>query len=209
MYTYIYIYKYNTNIYNVLLYIFINFFLIGIYLSFLQIDFFTAFLWLLECTVIFVFLLLLFFLNVKGYLFFTKSVIYTYIYIFIYMYFIFIIDFREQFYWNNINILYFFLIDNFFEGISNYISNDMIGFLITYYYLNSVEFLFVGFLLLVGSVVCIKFNQNKKNVSLQNYNNFLKVFNFFENFLSFCFLRKQNMIKQGNIKSSTKIFKKK
>ena len=54
------------NIYYILLYIFLSFFLFGVSLSILQLDLFTAFLWLIECSVIFVFLLLLFYLNVKG-----------------------------------------------------------------------------------------------------------------------------------------------
>ena len=66
---YIFFYK---NVYYTLLYTFINFFLMGLYLSIFQIELFTAFLWLVECSVLFVFLLLLFFLNIKA------NYIYTY-----------------------------------------------------------------------------------------------------------------------------------
>ena len=54
------------NIYYILLYVGLVFFLLGIYVSIFQLELFTAFLWLIECSVLFVFLLLLFFLNVKG-----------------------------------------------------------------------------------------------------------------------------------------------
>ena len=74
-YLYIYIYK---NIYYILLYVFINFFLCGVYLSIFQIELFTAFLWLVECSVIFVFLLLLFYLNIKGSYTYTFNQIYNY-----------------------------------------------------------------------------------------------------------------------------------
>jgi hypothetical protein len=43
------------------------FFAFGIYLSFSQLELFTGFLWLLELTIIFVFLLILFYINFKGY----------------------------------------------------------------------------------------------------------------------------------------------
>jgi hypothetical protein len=43
------------------------FFVFGVYLSFSQLEIFTGFLWLLELTIIFVFLLILFYINFKGY----------------------------------------------------------------------------------------------------------------------------------------------
>jgi hypothetical protein len=60
---YIFFYR---NVYYNLLYLFLNFFAVGIYLAVFQVGLFTAFLWLIECSVIFVMLLLFFFLNIKG-----------------------------------------------------------------------------------------------------------------------------------------------
>ena len=192
-----------------LLYVFINFFLLGIYLSVLQLDLFTAFLWLLECTIIFIFLLLLFFLNIKGY----TSVIYKNVFIlfytFIFLYLIVIDNYQEQAIWNSVNIFFYSLLDNFFESLYNSNNNDLFGFLISYYSLNGTELVIIGFLLLVGSVICVNFNKYSKNISLQNYNSFLKVFNFFEDFITFCFLRKQDLINQGFTKAALKIFFKK
>jgi len=206
-YVYIYIYK---NIYYILLYTFINFFLIGIYLAIFQIELFTAFLWLVECSVLFVFLLLLFYFNVKG--------SYSYSYNYIYSYLVLLLLF---FYYVSINIYYesntnfiidlsfYGIIDNYYESIFNPINNDLFGFSISYYLINGVEFIFIGFLLLIGSVICVNLYQMNKNIRTQNYNSFLTIFNFFTDFSSFLFLRKQNLTKQGNTKASLKIFKKK
>ncbi len=205
--TYVYIYTYN-NIYYTLLYTFLNFFLIGIYLAIFQIELFTAFLWLVECSVLFVFLLLLFYLNVTG--------VYNYVYVntYIYVWVLFVlfslllvVNYTDTD--NNYDLNFYGLIDNYYESIFNPITNDLFGFSISYYLLNSVEFLLVGFLLLLGSVVCVNLYQTNKNVRTQSYNNYLTVFNFFSDFSSFFFLRRQNVIKQGNTKASLKLFKKK
>ena len=124
-------------------------------------------------------------------------------------YFIFINNYQDQTIWNNVNIYFYSLIDNFYESLTNHNNNDLFGFLVSYYLLNSVELLIIGFLLLIGSVICINFNQNNKTIGLQNYNNFLKVFNFFKDFITFFFLRKQNFINQGFTTATLKVFKKK
>ena len=195
--------------YYTLLYIFINFFLLGVYLSTLQLDLFTAFLWLLECTVIFIFLLLLFFLNIKNYNNFFHKNVFFYLFSILLFYFIFISDYQDQTIWNNVSIYFYSLIDNFYESLINHNNNDLFGFLVSYYLLNSTELLIIGFLLLIGSVICINFNQNNKTIGLQNYNNFLKVFNFFKDFITFFFLRKQNFTNQGFTSPTLKVFKKK
>ncbi len=205
--TYVYIYTYN-NIYYTLLYTFINFFLIGIYLAVFQIEFFTAFLWLVECSVLFVFLLLLFYLNVSG----TYNYVYnnTFIYIWVLLFLFFVLlstSYTDSD--SNYDLNFYGLLDNYYESIFNPIMNDLFGFSISYYLTNSIEFLLVGFLLLLGSVLCVNLFQTNKNVRVQSYNNFLTVFNFFSDFSSFFFLRKQNITKQGNTKASLKLFKKK
>jgi hypothetical protein len=101
------------------------------------------------------------------------------------------------------------VLDNYYEAICNSVSNDLFGFSISYYFLNGVEFVLVGFLLLIGSVVCVNLYQFNKSIRAQSYNNYLTIFNFFSDFTSFFFLRRQNLIKQGNNKASLKVFKKK
>lgn len=108
-----------------------------------------------------------------------------------------------------IDIDFYGLLDNYYEALFNGVSNDLFGFSISYYFLNGVEFLFIGFLLLVGSVICVNLYSFNRNVRTQSLNNFLLLFNFFTDFTNFFFLRKQNLIKQGNNKASLKVFKKK
>ena len=110
---------------------------------------------------------------------------------------------------NDINIDFLGTFDNFYEAVHNNITNDLFGFSISYYTLNSVEFITVGLLLLFGSVVCVNLHQINKNIRTQNNHNSLSIFNFFLDFTSFFFLRRQNLVKQGNTKPSLKIFKKK
>lgn len=197
-----------SNIYYILLYTFINFFLIGVYLSIFQVEIFTAFLWLVECSVIFVFLLLLFYINVKG------NINYTYIntYIYVWLFLLFFIIILGNFYSDSdvdYDLNLYGLVENYYEALFNPITNDLFGFSISYYLLNGVEFVLVGFLLLLGSVVCVNLYQMNRNVRTQSYNNYLSVFSFFNDFTSFFFLRRQNLIKQGNTKPSLKLFKKK
>jgi uncharacterized membrane protein len=110
---------------------------------------------------------------------------------------------------SNFDLNYYGLLDNYYESVFNPITNDLFGFSISYYLINSIEFILIGFLLLLGSVVCVNLYQVNKNVRVQSYNNYLTVFNFFSDFSSFFFLRRQNLVKQGNTKSSLKLFKKK
>jgi len=207
--TYIYMYTYR-NIYYVLLYVFVNFFLMGVYLSIYQIELFSAFLWLVECSVIFVFLLLLFYINVKGIYTYTTTQNYVILLsLFFLLYAILLNPYSESDNSVLVDMCFYGLLDNYYEALYNTIPNDLFGFSISYYFLNAVEFLFIGFLLLVGSVVCVNLYSFNKNVRVQNLNNHLLLFNFFLDFTSFLFLRKQNPIKQGNNKASLKIFKKK
>ena len=203
---YMYIYNYNS-IYYTLLYLFILFFLFGISLSVFQLELFTAFLWLIECSVIFVFLLLLFYLNIKNIYIHTNKLFFNYFILFFYfLYFIVIVPNTSVL---QINLTLYFLLDNSYESIFNFLQNDLFVLFISYYVLNNIELIFIGFLLLVGSIVCVNLYSVNKNTRLQNYKSFFSVFNFFLDMCSFVFLRKQNTIKQGNIKSSLRIFLKK
>lgn len=185
-----------------------NFFAVGIYLAVFQVELFTAFLWLIECSVIFVMLLLFFFLNIKGNYSYVQNNNFTTT--FILLLFFYFATINQSFtFQNNLNIDFLGTFDNFYEAVYNPVMNDLFGFSISYYLLNSVEFIIVGLLLLFGSVVCVNLHQINKNVRSQsNYNSSL-AFNFFLDFTSFLFLRRQNLVKQGNTKASLKIFKKK
>lgn len=159
---------------------------------------------------LFVFLLLLFYFNVKGQYSYSYNSLHNYLTIIILFFFYINVNIYSEFSNNNIIDLSFYsLIDNFYETVFNPITNDLFGFSISYYMINGVEFIFIGFLLLIGSVICVNLYQMNKNIRVQNYNNFLTIFNFFSDFSNFLFFRKQNLTKQGNSKASLKIFKKK
>ena len=192
------------------MYTFINFFLVGVYLSIFQIELFSAFLWLVECSVLFVFLLLLFFLNIKGSYSYTTSLNYNFLFVVVLiLYFILLNQYSDSDSTSLIDISVYGMLDNYYESLFNGIGNDLFGFSLSYYFINGVEFIFIGFLLLIGSVICVSLFQMNKNIRAQSYNTYLSIFNFFIDFTSFFFLRKQNLIKQGNNKASLKIFKKK
>jgi hypothetical protein len=153
----------------VLLYTFVNFFLVGVYLSIFQIELFTAFLWLVECSVLFVFLLLLFYVNIKGVYTYTTTQSYTLFFsLFFLLYVILLNPFSESDSSILVETSFYGLVDNYYEALHNNVSNDLFGFSISYYFLNAVEFLFIGFLLLVGSVICVNLYSNfNRNVRTQ------------------------------------------
>jgi hypothetical protein len=101
------------------------------------------------------------------------------------------------------------LYDNFYDHLSVSILNDFFSFFKSYYYYNSIEFLLIGFLLLVGSLICVNLNFFSKFNKVLNYYDFFVVFDFFKDFSKFIFMRKQNLNDQLHTQPSTRIFKKK
>lgn len=204
-----FLFLYN-NIYFILLYTFANFFLAGIYLAIYQVELFSAILWLIECTVLFIFLLLLFYLNIKGLE--NYNGVHMYVNLIIIMYIVLSLFNSDITIVNNlsaVDLSYIGLIDNYYEAIYNYIMNDLFGFFLSYYLLNVVEFLLIGFILLLGSVVCVNLFQLNRTTGAQSTSNFFNIFKFFENYVDCIFLRKQNTTKQGNTKATFKVFKSK
>jgi len=206
----IYFYN-NDNIYYMLLYLFFYFFLLGVFLSYWQVEFFTGFLWLIELTILFVFLLILFFLNFKGTLnnvkkeidFFKKLNLF-FIFFFINIYYFYDSEFLI------INELNFSnLWEDYYECLKNFGMNDFKALLISYYYYNSVEFITLGIILFIGSVVCVNLFKVNKNDINNNINDFINIFDFFLNNISFVFLRKQNLTNQNLTLPSVRFLKKK
>lgn len=199
------------NIYYVLLYVFILFFIFGIYLALLQLEFFTGFLWVVECTVVFIFLIILFYTNFKGYIndfdskifFFNK---YIYFIIFFLINLMYFYDF-ENYIWEEFNVFLFY--DDFYESILNTNMNDFSVLLVSYYTVNCLELIITGLILLIGSVVCVNLHKINKNKRVESYNNFFSFFNFFKDSVNFIFTRKQNLHNQNLYTPSNKVFKKK
>lgn len=103
----------------------------------------------------------------------------------------------------------FFVNDDYYEALHNNKLNDLAPLKSSYYLINSLEFIFVGLLLLMGSLVCINLYKLKNNFKLSNYSDFLALFNIFDDFINLSFLRKQNLIDQNYILSAIKFFRKK
>jgi len=87
--------------------------------------------------------------------------------------------------------------------------NDFSVLFVSYYTVNSLEFLIIGVILLVGSVICVNLHKTNKNKRIESYGNFLTFFNFFKDSVNYIFTRRQNLHNQNIATPSTKIFKKK
>jgi hypothetical protein len=201
------------NYYYIIFYFFLETFYYGFFLSLYQLDFFVGFLWLTECLVVFVSILLLFYLNNSGNFnklnlsllrFFVLGSVCGIITLAVNL---IIYSENEVFlpFELNINDLW----DDYYESLNNTLMNDAIGLMISYYSVNSFEFLLLGFILLVGSLVVVNLNKLNKNVHYPKYNTFLEVFNFLKNWVNSFFVRKQNLTDQEMTYASTRVFGKK
>lgn len=201
---------FSNNVYYLLLYLFLELFYFGLFLALIQMELFTGFLWVLECTVIFIAVLLLFYLNYTGYEKKRKNLTQYYYYSLFFIIILFNYDYPSEFEnYIPIELNLYDLWDDFYESLYNPQMNDFMGLFLSYYYLNSFEFLLVGFLLLIGSVACVMLFKSNKINRVLNYDFFFKVFNFFIDFVDYLFIRKQNLMRQNNAIPATKIFKKK
>lgn len=202
------------NIYYVLLYLFIEIILFGIFISLYQMELFTGFLWVVEGSVIFIAMLLLFYLNVEGLIISINLKIYKFFFLTgIFFFFIFFFDsifFNSMEDLSNIYLLnYFDIYEDYYEALFNKNSNDFLVLFISYYSINNIEFISIGILLLVGSLVCVQLNKLQKNLKIESLNDYFNFYKFFTDTLDFFFLRKQNLVNQTNQPSTLRIFKKK
>lgn len=193
------------------MYLFIQIFFFGVYLAVANLEFFTGFLWVIEGTIIFIFLLLLLYVNFKGYInsydmnifFFNKSIYFITILLFS----IFFYNTCESYLTNNFIVSFFW--DDYYESIYNTNMNEFTQLLLSYYSFNSLGFVIIGLILLIGSVVCVNLFKVNKNYRLYTYNSFFAFFSFFTDIVNYNFIRKQNLNNQNMGVPSTKIFKKK
>ena len=201
----------NNNIYYTLFYMFVYFFLVGLFLSFFQLEFFTGFLWLIELTIIFVYLLLLFFLNFKGNIsnFKKENKFLLNVTPLLSVFFINLVFYKESELLIKDEFINILLWEDYYECLCNYNMNDFQSLLISYYYFNSVDFIIIGVILFFGSIACV--NLFKINRTDQNNNtyDFISTFDFFLNNISFVFLRKQNLTNQNLTIPGIRFIKKK
>lgn len=185
----------------------------GVFLSIYNLELFTAFLWLTECVIVFVSVLFLFYLNVYGNSNKLNVNIYSFKYYglffsFFVASFIYINPSELEFYlpveFNNV-----FLWDDYYEALNNSKMNDLFGIYISYYIINSFEFITIGLLLLIASVVSVNLNKFNRNIKANNYYELITLFDFFEDFVKFVFMRKQTLVDQSIQPAATRMFKKK
>jgi len=168
---------------------------------------------LVECVVVFIFLLLLFFLKTIGTVNKINFKLYTIMYLGLglSLFFIFLLliqnDFLEED--KSIYFNYYEAWDDFYEANTNTNINDFVCFMVSFYVINSFEFLLLALLILVASIICVNLNRFNKQPKITNTDVFLKLFNFFKNSIDFVFLRQQNLVDQESNPAGTKIFKKK
>jgi hypothetical protein len=109
----------------------------------------------------------------------------------------------------SLNFIEIMIWDDFYEALANTNSNDLYGFFLSYYYINSFEFLSVGVCLLLASLAYVNLNKFLYGTKVLEYKNTLSIFDFFNNLKKSIFLRKQNLVDQENAAPSTRKFKKK
>ena len=209
----LYLIFFTNNLYFSLFYLFFQFFLFGLFLAFFNLELFTAFLWLTECVIVFITILFLFYLNVFGdkiklnFFFFSFKFFGCFIgLLFILNLYVYPYEF-ELFLPLNFKLNY--LIEDFYEALFNDKLNDFFSLFLGYYVFNSFELILIGLLLLFASLVCVNLNKFNSNLRLNNYYDFFVIFDFFEDFLNFTFLRKQNLNDQTIQPSSIRFVKKK
>ena len=70
-------------------------------------------------------------------------------------------------------------------------------------------YLFIGLILLIASLISVNLNKFSRQLKTNNYYDLITIFDFFDDFVKFIFMRKQNLVDQNISNPSTKIFKKK
>lgn len=202
----------NNNLYYILLYIFVEIILLGIFVCLYQLELFTGFLWVAEFTIVFISIVLLFYLNTDG-LHLKYNINLNNISYYIMSFLLLILYLNMNLYselelYLPIELNYIDFFDNYYESIHNFAMNDFIPLTLSYYFINSSEFLSIGFLLLIGSVACVNLYKYNKNYSIVKQSSLLDIFNFFKDFINYTFIRKQNLNKQTLHEPSLRSIKK-
>lgn len=209
----LYLIFFTNNLYFSLFYLFFQFFLFGLFLAFFNLELFTAFLWLTECVIVFITILFLFYLNVFGDKIKINFFFFSFKFFGCFIGLLFILNVYNYPYefelFLPLNFKLNYLIEDFYESLFNDKLNDFFSLFLGYYVFNSFELILIGLLLLFASLVCVNLNKFNSNLRLNNYYDFFVIFDFFEDFLNFTFLRKQNLNDQTIQPASIRFVKKK
>jgi len=190
------------NPFYALMYFFINTLMLGIVIAFLNIEFFTGFLYVLEITVVFIMLILFFFFNFK-----TSSVnkedknVQYWVLMSLTLALIPTV-YNEEEGIMPAELTTYNLWDDYYQALNQFIMNDFAGLYISYYLIHSLEFIIIGFFLFIGSVACVAIYTIlgfSKKISYSLFLNFIASFNKIYNLF---FMRKQNMIYQAFTKDN-------
>jgi hypothetical protein len=184
----------------------------GLMLMYYNMDLFSAFLFLAEFVIIFISILMVFYLNVYGNINKTSN----------------FFNLKKRFFFlipalvNTINPLYsefdsfsiFFLnssshYDNYYLHLFLKNFNDFYGLFINFFQTNSIPTTVIAILLLLGSFIAVNIHIQTKSIKVLKYSDFFLIFDMFVDFSKFIFMRKQNLVDQMNVSSSTRFFKKK
>lgn len=202
-----------TNLYYVLFYIILQIIFFGLFLSLYQLEIFTAFLWLTEVVVILVCLFLLFNTSPSGNINKPNNFPWTQKTLGIFIPTVIVslnfTHFSLADYSVHTLLLSSSLWDNYYEALNNENLNDLYGLFLSYYWLNSVEFVLIGTILLIGSLACVQLNKFLKTNKTITYLSFFDIYDYFKDLTKILFMRKQNLVDQATASSSTRIFKKK
>lgn len=207
-----YLFTVSKNTYYMLSYTFVQMALFGFFLAIIQMEIFTAFLWLTELVVLLVFLFLILNTDPSG----SNSnkdtfnqnkkvllILFLILVSFLNCYFIFSESQSVSLFLTSI------LWDDYYEAINNINMNDLYGVYISFYILNALETILIGFVLLFASMIAVNLNSLLKKNKSVNYVSFSYLYDYFKYINSIIFMRKQNLVNQENSKESTRSFKKK
>ena len=104
---------------------------------------------------------------------------------------------------------YVIIWDDFYEAFSNPNMNDFSLLFLSYYNVNSFEFILFAILLFVGTMVCVCVFKGIYSYRYINLVNFFSGLDLFHNKICYNFLRQQNLHKQGMMPASNRIMRKK
>jgi len=202
----------NKNILLVTFYLFFYIFFFGIFMFYYQLDLFSMFLWLSEFVIVFIFILFSFYFdpfykienefektnNKKMYI----SLVITFL-----MFFFFFV-YGELEFFNPLVFYNVFVWNDYYFSLHFYIITDLETSFSSYYFFNSFYLIIFGYILLIGTLVCINLNfliVQDNNLKIKEYFN---TFDFYKDFVDYIFLRNQNLNDQTNQEIYSKFFKK-
>lgn len=187
-----------------MLYLFLLILFLGIVLCFLNNELTAGFLWVGEILVVFVFLLLILYINVYGdsKKFFKKNNIFL---LPVFFFFILFWEHDNTFCEDDLLFLYcdLYWVD-YYEALNDFNNNDLFGFYVSYYILNNIILMIFGFILFIGSIICVLLFRTIKTVKFNNTGTFFDALKFSQSFLYTIFMRKQDLFDQNSFFSAVK-----